>query len=247
MQLIKRFGLVLMAVFALTAIAASTAAAEEKTLILPTPTEKEPLEVTSKGGEGTLLSVGGLEVRCKDASGSSRFTTANLGTFHVLFLGCVGRESNGLEAPCTGAGDEKEKILVLGKVHYVLALWMKSATETELLAALIILLEPVVKFTCEALFVKRTTEVKGCASSLATPINELVKETKDIFEEFKSGETKILEFLVEGTTGSETPCLTETSFAGKAFELSAEKGTAENSSFKKGGKEITIELMNPKK
>jgi hypothetical protein len=245
MQLIKRFGVILMAVFALTAIAASTAAAEEKTLILPIPTPAEPLEGTSKSGSMTLLTVGGEEIKCGADTNTFKFTTANLGTIHILFEKCTGRESgSSLEAPCTGEGAGKEKILVLGKVHYVLALWMKNETETELLAALIILIEPTVKFTCEALFVKRALEVKGCVPSLATPINELVRATKDIFEDFKSGETRILEFLLEETKGSEIRCLPEMSVNG-VFELFAMTGTDENSGFKKGKKEITIELMNP--
>ena len=124
----KRFrllGVVFMAVFVLGVVAATTASAAEPTKILPEPTKEKPLTVKSKSGKGTLLTVGKSEVTCNTDKGTSEFTTPNLGTFHTTFEGCK-TEVLGQKLTCTGANDAEGLILLLGTVHYVLALLMKG-------------------------------------------------------------------------------------------------------------------------
>lgn len=238
MRLLKLLGVALFAIFALSAIAA-TAASAEKTLILPEPgnTAATQLEGISKGGRGILLTVAGHEVKCTKATNTFIFTSPNLGETHVLFEGCETVVI--VKLTCTGTNDKSGNILFLGKVHYVLALRMKNATETELVAALVTLINEF-EFKCGSVPIK----VRGCAAALAEPLETLTSLTKDVFKEFSSGESEILEFLVEGTTGKETPCLTETNVNGGGFELSAETGTAENEKFLKNGKAVTVLLMN---
>jgi hypothetical protein len=247
-RIVTLFSLAVMAAFALSAIAVSAASAEV-TLILPAPTSGEPLTTTAtQSAPGDLLTVGGLEVKCKTGSGSETWTTANLGTGLVLFTECTGP----LSTTCTGEGDPSGLIAAEGEVHFWLALLMTSETGTELVGALVFLLKvgavaKPVKFTC--VNAKKTVEDKiettGCVAAQVLPasLNALIKEAKEEFAEFKSGETKILQVLPQGGT-SEINCLPLTSTNGGAAELSAITGVFTAGTYKKGGKELTIELMN---
>lgn len=234
MKRIRLLGVALMAVFALGAIAAITASAEV-TLILP----EKGVTVKSKSGKGTLLTVGGSQVICQKDKGESSFTTGNLGTFKVDFEECKAKVPIIGSAPCTGTGEPKEVILLVGEVHYLLALLMEGKPKEEkaskLVAALAFLFET--HFTCEALGQKQLILVKGCAAANAEPIEKLTKLTKDVFKEWSSGESSILLILPENTT-KEVNCLTETSVNGGAFELSAETGTVENET------NVEVLLMN---
>lgn len=245
MKRIRLLGFALMAVFALGVIAAASASAAEPTKVLPEPTAKEPLTFTAKGGKGTLLTVGGNEVKCEQAKGSGEFASPNLGKGTVLFEKCKAKVPIIGTAPCTGEGDNKETILFKGGVHYWLAL-----LSGKLVAALVFLfLESegnLVHFTCEALGQKQLVIVRGCAAALAEgekELEKLSKVTKDKFIEEKSGVSDIKEVLPQETT-KEITCKTETSVNGGAFEESAEAGTAENEKFEKGKAAVEVLLMN---
>ena len=251
-RIVMLFGVAVMALCAFSAVAVSAASAEE-TKILPEPTPGEPLTVTAtQNGAGHLLTVEGLEVKCEGGSGSETWTTANLGTGLVLFTKCTGP----LTTTCTGEGDPSGLIAAEGEVHFWLALLMTGSTEketTELIGALVFLLKigsvaKPVKFTC--VNTKKTledkVEVTGCVAAQVelASLNALIKEAKEEFAEWKSGETKILKVLPQEGT-SEINCLPTTSTNGGATELSALEAKFTVGSYKKGGKEITIDLMNP--
>lgn len=242
MKRIKLLGIALMAVFALGVIAAASASAAEPTKVLPEPTVKEPLKFTSKGGKGTLLTVGNNEVVCQSATDKGEFTSPNLGPVTVLFEGCKAKVPIIGTAPCKGEGDNKETILFKGEGHYWLALLSEK-----LVAALVILFNKsqgtIVHFTCEALGQKQLIIVEGCAASLAEPTEKLTKITKDVFKELKSGVADIKEVLPEETK-KEIPCISLTSVNGGAFEESAQAGTAENEKFEKGKAAVEVLLMN---
>jgi hypothetical protein len=247
-RIVTLFSLAVMAAFALSAVAVSAASAEV-TKILPEPTEAAPLTAKAEqSAAGALLTVGGLEVKCKKGSGSETWTTANLGTGLVLFTECTGP----LSTTCTGEGDPSGLIAAEGEVHFWLALLMTSETGTELVGALVFLLKlgavaKPVKFTC--VNAKKTIEdkieVTGCVAAqvLAASLNALISEAKEEFAEFKSGETKILQVLPQGGT-SEINCLPTTSTNGGALELSAITAKFTVNKYEKGGKSLTIELMN---
>jgi len=244
MKRIRLLGVALMTVFAVSAIVAATASAAEPTKILPEPSTVKPLKVTSKSGAGSLITVSGEEVKCKTDKGTSEFTTPNLGTFHALFEGCTGPSGT----TCTGeSGDAKGTILLLGEVHYLLALLMEGTKEketTKLVPALAFLFKQF-HFTCSISIIKVLVLVRGCAAAFAEPTEVLTKKTKDVFTEWSQGESQILLILPPEAT-KEVNCLTETHVGEgeEKFELSAQKGTAENEKFEQGGKEIEIELMN---
>jgi hypothetical protein len=233
MQLIKRFGVVLMAVFALGVIVAATASAEA-TKVLPEPSKASPLKSTSKGGKGTLETVGGSKVECEAATGKSEFTSPNLGSFSVLFEKCKSFVFENLT--CTGVGDNSGTVLLSGEVHYWLALLSKT-----LVGALVFLFKEF-HFTCAGAFVKALVLVKGCGAALAEPTEKLVKLTKDVFAQTK-GVSDIKQVLPENST-TELTCNTQTNVNETKFEESGQLGTAENEKFEQGGKSVEVLLMN---
>ncbi len=214
----------------------------EPTKVLPLPSTTSPLSLKGKGGKGVLLTVGkegkeGSEVKCEKTAGTGSFTSANLGEFTTTFEGCKAKVPIIGTAPCTGEGDEKEKILLKGEVHYWLAL-----LSGKLVAALVFLFKEL-HFTCEALGQKQLILVKGCAAALAEPVETLTKTTKDVFKEEKSGVSDIREVLPQETT-KEIKCITETNVNAGGFIESAQTGTIENEEFKQGGKAVEVLLMN---
>lgn len=236
MKRIRLLGVALMAVFALGVIAAASASAQEPTKVLPEPTEAKPLMGTSKSGPGTLLTVGKNEVTCKKDTDTFSATTPNLGTFHATFEECK-TVVLGQKLTCTGVGDKEGLILLLGTVHYWLAL-----LSAKLVAALVFLFEEF-HFTCKNALAKALVLVKGCAAALAEPTEKLTKVTKDIFKEEKSGVPDIKEVL-PSEAKSEIKCITETNVNETKFEESAQTGTDENEAFKQGGAEVEVLLMN---
>jgi hypothetical protein len=249
-RIVTLFGVAVMAVFAVSAVAVSAASAEA-TKILPEPTEAAPLTATmTQSAAGKLfLTVGGLEVKCSKASGSETWTTANLGTRLVLLTECTGP----LSTTCTGEGDPSGLVAAEGEVHFWLALLMTSETGTELIGALVFLLKvgavaKPVKFTCvnSKKTIEDKIEVTGCVAAQVLPgsLNALIKEAKEEFAEFKSGETRVLQVLPQGTT-KEINCLPTLSINGGAAELTAMTAAFTVGTYKKASKELTIELMNP--
>jgi uncharacterized protein YacL (UPF0231 family) len=235
-------------IVALAVISPATASASEPTKILPEPTAAAPLTTAStQSAEGHLLTVGGLEVKCKKSSGSESWTSANLGTKSVLFTECKGP----LLTTCTGEGDAEGLIAAKGEVHFWLALLMTGTREkptAELVGALVFLLESAgVQFICvnKAKTIEDKIVVHGCAAWQVSPasLNKLITEAKEELAEWSSGETKILSVLPQETTKG-INCLPTTTVNGGAEELSGLSGVFTTETFKKGGSSITIELMN---
>jgi hypothetical protein len=233
MSRFKVIGAALMAILALSAFAVAMASAAEPTKMLPSA----GVTFTAKSGPGTLLTIGGSEVKCTSSLGSGTIDTTNLGNFHTEFSGCKA-ELKGFKPTCTGEGDSSGKILLLGTFHYWLATLGKA-----LVGALVFLIAQF-HFTCELLGQKQLIIVLGCAAALAEPTETLTTVTRDVFKETKSGISDIRTVLPENATKA-IACITTTSVNGGAFEESAQTGTAENLKFTKGAEEnILILLMN---
>jgi hypothetical protein len=242
-RLVTLFGIAVMAVFAFTAISVAGASAET-TKILPEPTGSTPLTDTATQAEpgGHLLSVGGLEVKCKTGAGSETWTSANNGTGEVNFKGCTST----LSTICTGNGVPTEgEIKAKGDVHFWLALQMETG-KTKLIGALVFLILPAFTFTCvnKTKTIKTETEIKdnSCIAAKDLNLNKLVSSVEEEFTEWTTGETLILEVLPAGTT-SEITCLPTESTNGGTAELFAVAGPFTISGYNSGSK--TIELMNP--
>ena len=233
--LVTLFGVAVITVFAFSA---GAAAASESTQILPEPTAGEPLTTTvTQSAEGHLLSVAGLEVKCKKASGSETWTSVNSGSGSMLYTECKGPVST----VCTGEGDAEGTIAAKGEVHFWLASLMTGTKEketTELIGALVFLLESAgAKFVC--VNAKKTIEdkivVHGCVASQVLPasLNALIREAKEEFAEWASGETKILKVLPPEAK-EEINCLPTTSTNGGAEELAALTSLPVVASYRKG-------------
>ena len=137
MQRLKILGVALMAVFALSALASTTASAA--VVVLPEVEEKW----TGESGKGTLETLKALaSVVCqKDKSEGTFEAKKPLGLFHITFEGC---KAAGLIA-CTGLGEAKEVILSLGTAHLVFDKLGKVLSEAGV--GVLFLLEPV-HFEC---------------------------------------------------------------------------------------------------
>jgi hypothetical protein len=236
MTRIRLLGVSLMAVFAIFALTASMASAEEeKTKMLPAA----GVSFTSKQvGEGVLeQKEGTFTVKCKKGKGSGTIETANLGKYTTLFEEC--KDSAG--GKCTGASDAVETILNKGLFHFWLALELLNGKNT-LVGALAFLPEEL-HFTCVDLGVNVLVLVNGCVAALATPLNELTTVTKDVFAQ-TGGVQLIIKVLPAGSTVEEECKLLSAVGAG-AFKQSGLKGEAENENFKVGETKPTILLMNP--
>jgi hypothetical protein len=238
MKRVRLLGVALMAVFMFSAVAATVSSAAEPTKVLPEPTVANPLTSTDKSGLGTLRTIGGKTVICEKDTSTASFTSPNLGTFHVHFEGCS-TPVLGAKVPCTGTEDSKGSILLLGTVHYWLALLSEK-----LVGALVFLYEQF-HFTCEALGVKQLVLVRGCAAALAEPLEKLTKITKDVFaEEKKESGKPDIRFVLPEESSKELECITETNVNETKFEESAAAGTAENEKFEQGKAAVEVLLMN---
>jgi formylmethanofuran dehydrogenase subunit C len=244
---IMRFGIVVIVAFVFTAISTATASAET-TKILPEPTATEPLTDTVTQSEpGHLLSVGGVEVKCKTGAGKEIWTSANSGEGEVNFKECA----SSLSTTCTGKGIATEgEIVSKGDVHFWLAVEMLPGGGTQLIGALVFLILPATEFTCvnKAKTVKEEIVVvdNSCVAAKGLNLNSLVSTVNEEFTELTgdSGETLILEVLPAGTT-SEIKCLPTVATNGGTAELAAISAQFAISTYKKDGSAITVEPMNP--
>jgi hypothetical protein len=238
------FSVTAIAAFAFTAVPLATAAAAEETKILPEPTEAAPLQATlTQSTEGHTLMVGGFELgKCRGASGSETWTSANSGTWRVILPECKWVKGT----TCTSAGAPEGSIEVKGKVHFWLALLMTGTKEhetSELVGALVFLYESVT-IACGVFY--KFEIPPGCVAAQVLPksLNSLIAEAHQEFSEWSSGEQRIL-YVLPQESKKELECLLRASFDGGPEELTALDALLVTDQFKKSGSAITIELMNP--
>jgi hypothetical protein len=99
MRQVKLLGLALLALFALSAVASSVAAANPT--ILPTPTAGEPLKFTSKTKAGSVMlleSTSGKKLTCEKGIAEGEFTSADHGKATAIAEGC---KEEATKAKCT--------------------------------------------------------------------------------------------------------------------------------------------------
>jgi len=87
MKRIHIVGLCLMAVFAISAVAASGASAAN--FLFKSPTGGFPVSFLSHGAEAKLLTVGGQEIKCTSVDNQGEVETHTLGLVLITFLGCT--------------------------------------------------------------------------------------------------------------------------------------------------------------
>jgi hypothetical protein len=217
----KPLVLALFAVFALGAVVAGSAFAargEKTPEINPIglfTDEIAPGTTPALIGKGIFKATG--EVKCKDAPSTGGFQTSLLGTFDVLFLGCLVSEV--ILLLCTGLNDTQESsILVLGTFHLR---YLNSEKKKAVIAYLII----PVHFTCVNGSTKVLVEVKGCAAGEVGPINKTIALPEFFQNTLKkvAGTTRNEITRIENEAGNgEETCTLESHEGTGAYAASAE-------------------------
>jgi len=236
MKRISLVGLMLGAFLALTALGATSAFAEEKTLLLPN-TGRVLFIIRST--KSKLVLKGGSTVECRSDAGEGTTENGNSGRVLILFTECTSI----LETVCTSEGSAKGLIHFEGEFRFVLALL------TERLVAAFVAEFREVRFRCAAGAISEAVKVEpGCVAGLAggergTELNTLIKTIRTSFAQ-SGGVQDILKILLpEARTESE--CKTEAKIGSGRLEQSAQEGEAAISEFVHEGTAITALFMNP--
>jgi hypothetical protein len=232
-----------MAVFAISAGAASSASAGE--LLFKTTTGNSIVggSFLSSGGLSVLRSVGGQTIHCKDVENHGKFLSTTLGDVLIRFLGCT-TSVFGSTVNCTSSGAGT------GEIHLPLAttlfhLGLAHLGTNTSIPAIDILLDEEVKFKCGI----NSVTVKGDAIGALeqpvgtpVPLNTKEKEVNLVYKESSQGKQELQEFLMPGG-GLVTQHLTSTILF---EEESGETSTDTLDGFKDGtGVTTEIELVEP--
>jgi hypothetical protein len=241
MKRISIVGLCLMAVFALSAFAASGASADLKaqlkgggsivgTTFLSTATLPQ------------LITHSGSTIHCKHATNHGKFLTATLGDILIRFLGCT---SSGFNCNTAGGGTGEIHLPLSTLFHLGLA---HLNINTGRIPAAVILPGQIIKITCGGIV---TIEVRGNVigalqrNGAPAPLNTPFEDVNLNFQQTANGLQHLRLILMPGTTGLTTYDL-ESSTSGGAFELASEVANALLDGFTtSGGVATQIELVEP--
>jgi hypothetical protein len=219
MRRFKPLVLVLFAVFAVGAVMAASAFAKATPEITPIGLFTDN---SAPGTEPALVGAGIFSaeaaVKCKDAPSTGGFQTSLLGTFDVLFLGCLVDEVELLL--CTGLNDtQKSSILVLGTFHLR---YQGPPHTTAVIAYLII----PVHFSCVGSLATVLIEVRGCAAGTIGPINTDIILPSFYQSTLKRVKTANVITTIENEAGTGTEkCALESHEGTGAYKSSAEEIT----------------------
>ena len=230
MQRFRIIGMAILAIFAIGAVAAATASAEELRL-LPLGTTANPVKfnVSSAGGE---LGSEVAKITCVKDKGTGETTSARLGKFRVTFEECKNVASG---AACRGLSDLPGNITAEGEFH----LRRLLGTEAEQKHIVVFFLLKEVHFSCSIVLVK----VTGCVAGLIEPINKLAKELT-IKLTVSGGKQVILEADTDGElTGMEKCGPLQVSVNEAAPANGTESTTETMSGFTQGGTAVEALLM----
>jgi hypothetical protein len=220
MQRLKVLVLASMALVAVGAFVSATAVA------LPTllNSKKEVVSAIEKytgtSGVTELVRLNGEAVTCKASKAKGQFEAKSvLGPFEIDFEKCSGKRF-GVTAPCTGAGEAKEVILVTGEAHLV-----NDVLTPEKGVAVLFLIPTAVHFTCEALGQKVLILTKGQVLCLIKPVGKLEKHFTISCTQGKPGDPGEATYWNDsGTAVDLKEGLLSSENEGKTFEMSSQVG-----------------------
>jgi len=241
MKRIGIVGLFLVAVFALSAMAASSASADLKaqlkgggsivgTTFLSTATL--PLLITHNGST----------VHCKHATNHGKFLTATLGDILLRFLGCT---ALGLKCNTTGAGEEEIHLPLSTLFHLGLAHLTSTIGR---IPAVAILLGNTIEISCQGVPIKVRGSVIGALqrNGKPVPLNTAFEDVNLNFQQTANGLQHLRLILMPGTTGLTTYDLEANVNNAANFELASEVVNALLDGFTtSGGVATQIELVEP--
>ncbi|HWY17772.1 MAG TPA: hypothetical protein VNY27_03570 [Solirubrobacteraceae bacterium] len=198
MRAVRLVGLSLMAVFAISAVAASSASAGE--LLFKAGTGNiVGGGFLSSGGLSVLQSKGGSKVHCKEVRSHGKFLSTTLGDVLIRFLGCTTVAFGSVTLNCTSTGAGTGEIhLPLATTLFHLGLAHLGANTS--IPAVDVLLDEEVKFKCGV----NSVTVKGAAigallvNGSQAPLNTLEKEVTLEYKESAQGVQELKEFLMPG-------------------------------------------------
>jgi hypothetical protein len=221
MQRLKLLGVALMAIFALSAIAATTAAFAENPLILPEPTATKPLTFTGAAGLGTLETTKGALIECKKETNSGSFTTGRTGTITIDYEECHAIISGVGEIACHSLGDKTTSILTGGTISVI-----DQDIGGKLMPGVLVTLTSLLHIEC-ALGV--LILVLGSVIGLITKINgaEISEPAEGTTTEDKAKEVTLAFTQKTGEQGSKTCALPKATCEGKTFLLQSKVEEAE--------------------
>jgi hypothetical protein len=241
MKRIRIVGLCLMAVFALSAVAASSASAADL-LFKATSGNIVGGGFLSSGGLSLLRAVGGSTIHCKKVDNHGKFLSTTLGDVLILFLGCT-TEVFGSTVNCTTSGAGA------GEIHLPLAttlfhLGLAHLGTNTSIPAIDILLDEQVKFKCSVATVTVKGDVVGAllVNGSQAPLNKPEPNVTLEFKETSSGVQELKEFLMPGG-GLVTHHLTSTILAEEESGETS-KDTLDGFTNSAGGS-VEIELVEP--
>jgi hypothetical protein len=250
MKRISIVGLCLMAVFAFSAGAASSASAADLLAQRAGGASITGVTFLSTFGLAQLIRKNGEEIDCKDGTNVGLFLSSTLGDILIRFLGC---KSLGVNCKTAGAAAGEihlplaTTLFHLGLAHLVLA----NGIDLNI-PAVVILLHGNVKLECGEPIVLAKIEVKGnvigalqLANGNPLPLKTSVSEANLNFQQTSNGVQHLTLILLPGSTTPTEFDLTS-SVNGGAFELSSEVANATLFHFlASGGTATNIELMEP--
>jgi len=244
MKRIGIVGLFLAAVFALSAMAASSASAADLLARIAGGGSVAGVTFLSTVTLPQLFTHSGKEIHCKHATNHGLFLSATLGNVLIRFLGCTAKE--GITANCNTAGAGTGEIHLALSTLFHLGLAHLGTNRT--IPALAILPGKVIEITCGGIF---KIEVRGNVigalqrNGAAVPLNTAITDVNLNFQQTANGLQHLRLILMPGSTTPTTYDL-ESSFAGGAFELASEVANALLDGFKlPNGIEDAIEFVEP--
>jgi len=258
MKRISIVGLFLAAVFAFSAMAASSASAADLLAQVHGGGSIVGVTFLSTATLPRLITHNGSEIHCKHATNHGLFLTATLGNILIRFLGCTTANPFGGRLPCqtTGAGKEEIHLTLSTLFHLGLAHLVLPGGTVHRLPAAVILLGKTIVINCEEGIVKAKIEVlgsvigalrldEGSQSHEPIPLNTPFSTALLSFEQTANGLQHLRLILLPGSTTPTTFDL-DANLNGGAFELASEVANALLDLFRLGnGNHVELELVEP--
>ncbi len=191
----------LFAVFALCAVAASSASAKEILFELPSG-QSYPVLFLSHAGEAKLVTEGGQEIKCTAVTNHGHIENAHLGTVGIVFTGCSTKIIVTLK--CQTAGAAKGEIVLPGGAFH---LGLEHTGSSSTVPALLFLLpeesgKRQFTFECGGSSVVVTGDVLGLLEVLGggRPVSGTQYSTALVSFKQSGGKQNSTEFLLSLTT-----------------------------------------------
>jgi hypothetical protein len=245
MKRISIVGLFLAAVFALSAMAASSASAADLLARIAGGGSVAGVTFLSSATLPLLFTHSGKSIHCTHVTNHGLFLSATLGNVLILFLGCTSKE-NLVNVKCNtpGAGT--------GEIHLPLStlfhLGLAHLGTNRTIPAVAILPGKTIVIECSPVKIEMRGNVIGAlqlANGNQLPLNTPVSQMNLNFQQTANGLQHLRLILMPGST-TPTTYDWETSFSGGVFELVSEVANATLDLFRlSNGNHVNIELVEP--